>query len=99
MTIDVAAAYITSGGTHALVILAVQLAIQAYVNSLGIGKPVIMAELVRVVANVTGVSNVVLATILVNGVFADFQPAVAQSAKVAAPTDFVITVAGDTVYP
>jgi len=100
MTIDIANAYIAAGGTEAGVIAAVQLALQVYINALGIGKPIILAELVLVALGVSGVSNVILASVTIQGAAADFFPGIAQSCKLNASTDFAVTVSSDTTgYP
>ena len=99
LSIDVAASYVTLGNTAASVATAAQAAVYGWINALPLGAPVTLAGIVQTAIAVDGVSNVLVATVTINGAAADL---IAQPQQVArcvnAPTDVTVTVNATTAY-
>lgn len=70
--IDINSTYASTISSPSEIQLAVQTAAYNYVNSIPIGRPVILAAIIDVAKNVAGVSNVIVDEVLINGVNADF---------------------------
>lgn len=91
------AAFVSAGtGTVQTIAAAVQAAVFAYVNSVPIGRAVTLAGVLEAAGTVSGVANVVLTSVKLNGQAADLIPAVNQSLRCASAASVTVNDLGSS---
>jgi uncharacterized phage protein gp47/JayE len=83
--------YVADVESAADILIAIQNAIQTYVNAVNIGNPVLLSEIIKVVANVPGVSDVPIFSVLINGNAQNLIPGPVQAPRINDPTTTVVT--------
>lgn len=99
LSIDVSAAYLALGHDAPAIATAVQAAVYGMINALAMGAPVTLAAIIDTAKTTAGVSNVLVATVTINGAAADLIPLPQQVVRcVNAPSDVAVTVSATTSY-
>jgi uncharacterized phage protein gp47/JayE len=83
LTVSVNQSYATSQSDLRVVAGNVQTAVAKYVNGLGIGKPVLVAEIVAAATAVNGVSDVVVTSVTINGYQGNVSPGATFTSRIA----------------
>jgi uncharacterized phage protein gp47/JayE len=83
LVLYVKALYVAQTASLASVVAAVQLAIYNYVQSVGIGQPVLLSEIITAACEVAGVADVPISSVQINGSGANLQPSAIQAPRLA----------------
>jgi uncharacterized phage protein gp47/JayE len=93
LSLSINATYATNTESAANIVAAVQLAVYNYVNSVQIGRPVLLAEIIRVAAEISGVSDVPITSVQINGAGSNLTPSATQAPRCANLASVTVTYA------
>jgi uncharacterized phage protein gp47/JayE len=92
ITIQVSQAYTQTTSSTSAIQTAAQLALFTYINSIALGRPVFVSEVISAAIEVGGVVNVPLTSVVINGVNGDLIPTPIQTPRCASLSSVNVTV-------
>jgi uncharacterized phage protein gp47/JayE len=93
LVVGINLAYATDISPAAAIILLVRSAVYNYVQAVGIGSPVLLSEIIRIAAEVAGVSDVPITAVTINGAGSNLQPLPTQACRCVGLGNVLVTYA------